>query len=373
MSSQARIAAILRRDWSAAGEPAETNDALVEGACAHGVAPLVYRAFSDAGRLEALSPGVRRRFRAVASHAVLVESIRDADLRLTLGALAERGIEPLVFKGTALAHTHYVQPWLRTRGDTDLLVPAGRTAETCEVLEGLGFVRLNRPMGHRVTHQCRYAAVRQGVEIAYDVHWKIADPHAFADLFSYAELRAEAVRLPGHDVHVPSPVHALLVACIHRVAHHYDTDALFLLCDLDLLARRLTDAEWKRVEILAGEKQVRAVCARSLQRARGQLGTPVPAWVGPASAGGLAAGEPTVRFLAPGLRRVDMLASDLRALDTWGARVQLIRQHVFPSPGYLLGRLPSRSRLWVPLLPALYVHRAIRGFAAWMRPLNGHR
>ena len=41
-----------------------------------------------------------------------------------------------------------------------------------------------------------------------------------------------------------SPVHALLVACIHRVAHHRGTERLIWLLDIHLLASRLEEREW---------------------------------------------------------------------------------------------------------------------------------
>ena len=53
---------------------------------------------------------------------------RTRELVRVAGALEGAGCRPIVFKGAALAHTHYRQPWLRPRLDVDVLVAErGRT------------------------------------------------------------------------------------------------------------------------------------------------------------------------------------------------------------------------------------------------------
>ena len=58
-----------------------------------------------------------------------------------------------------------------------------------------------------------------------------------------------------------------------------------------------------------------------------------------------------------------MIAS-MRGLPAVGDRVRLVRDVLLPSPGYMLGAYGLRDNALGPwLLPALYVHRNVRG--AW--------
>jgi hypothetical protein len=74
--------------------------------------------------------------------------------------------------------------------------------------------------------------------------------------------------------------------------------------------------------------------------------------------------EQTATFLAPRRRQVDVLASDLGALGNWRARAELIRQHLFPPPQYILKKYRRRNRAWLPLL---YARRMLTGVPRWLR------
>ena len=339
---------------------------MVDAAVEHGIAPLLYVSLRETGRLEAQAPQVRAALGRVAREAMLVEPVLDEDMHRVLDALAAEGIRPLVFKGAALAHTHYAEPWLRPRVDVDLLIRRDEAPRAANILERLGYARATRPTGDHVTHQFTYLGASGGVPTAYDVHWRIADPQAFADTFSFDELDAASAPLPGtQTARTLSDVHALLVACMHRVAHHYDADSLILVCDIDRLARRFTIADWDRFVALAAAKRIRAVSARGLALAHSCFATPVPPHVHTAL--GAADDEPSAAYLRQHLRKIDILRSDLRQLGSWRARLKLLREHLFPSPAYLLASSGSTRRSFVP---ALYLLRIVRGASAWFRPLR---
>jgi hypothetical protein len=218
-----------------------------------------------------------------------------------------------------------------------------------------------------VTHQFTYVNTRHGLPLAFDVHWKLSDPQPFADLFSFGELADEAVPVPalapaaralGHE-------HALLVACTHRIAHHFDRTILIDLCDIDLLTRRLGPAAWERVVALATGKRISKVTLRGLDLASNLLGTSIPGHVRQALASS-SADEPTSGYLSEGFRKVDVLKADLRALG-WRDRFTLVREHLLPPPSFVL-RSAGQTR--PALLPALYLLRIARGAHAWFRPLR---
>jgi hypothetical protein len=202
--------------------------------------------------------------------------------------------------------------------------------------------------------------------VAYDVHFRIADPQAFAGLLTYGELADEAVPVPalGPDARAIGDLHALVVALFHRVAHHYDVERLMLLYDVDLIARRLDAAAWARFDEVVREKRIMRVALRGLEMAVQFFGTPVPPTIveGLRSATGR---EPTADYLRPRFRKVDILVSDLRLLTGWRSRFKLIREHLFPPPAYILASYGRTHRV---LVPALYLHRAARGAVEWFRP-----
>jgi len=366
MAAAEALAACLRSP-SSSTTPAVSLDPEV---CRHireqGAGPLVYRALREARRLEVQPAPVRDELARLAREEAMIEPFRRQEVERVLDALADAGVKALVFKGTALAYTCYPDPALRPRLDTDLFIRREDAALAASVLEGLGCSRTLRTSGEHVTHQFTYISGRHGLQLAFDLHWKISDPQVFADLFSFEELDRDSRAVPflGRSARVPGVAHSLVIACAHRVAHHYDREVFIDFCDIDRLARSLDDRGWAHVVTLAQVKQLRRVTLRGLTLASDRLGTPVPAQVLEELAGSGEA-EPTAAFLTAGLRKVDVLRADLRELG-WSDRLKLIREHVFPSPAFVLR---SYGKTHVAWLPALYLLRIARGAGRWFRPL----
>lgn len=338
---------------------------LLAHAEAHGVAPLLADRLGEADLTASLAPGVRAALEGARRGAVLLEAVQTPHMVRVLGALVAAGVAPIVFKGAALAVTHYRASWLRPHSDVDLLVPPEQAALAGAILERQGCRKAARPEGALVTYQTRFLGAAGAVDCAYDLHWRVADPQLFGHLFDYESLRAEGVSGPVAGALMPGPVHALLIACVHRVAHHFDTDRLLLLWDIDRIARGLTTVDWERFVALAEAGGIRAVCLRGVDLAARLLDTPVP----PEVRARLAAGvdEPSARFVGGTIRRVDVLRSDMARLPGWKARLTLVREHLFPSPAYMAARY-GVERSW--LLPVLYVDRVLRGVGGWFRPVQ---
>jgi hypothetical protein len=167
----------------------------------------------------------------------------------------------------------------------------------------------------------------------------------------------------GAHARAPHSLHALLLACVHRVAHHAGDENFLWLYDIRLLAESLSNAEAAEFVMFATERRVAAVCADSLRVAAAATGTrlPVPlrSWLDRAPWQGTL--EPTAMFLQP-RREVDHLVSDLGSLPTLAARTRLVWQHLFPGPGYMLHKYGAHTR-W--LLPYLYLKRIVQGAPRW--------
>jgi Uncharacterised nucleotidyltransferase len=367
VSIKAAELASLLRDPTQLHSADALDASVVAAAREHGVAPLLYVALRDVGMLANVAPAIRDAFARDAREAMLVDSCRRPHVARLLADLADAGITALVFKGAPLAHTHYEQPWLRLYTDVDLLVRDEDMDAAATRLERIGCVRLPRPHGAHVTHQFTCAGSFGGVTVAYDVHRRIADPHVFADVLPFDDLLRDSIHVPqlGPSVRAPCAVHALAIACIHRVAHHYDADTLFQIVDIDRLARQFEAGDWIRFTALAQAGAIRAVCARGLTLSHAWLGTPLPENV--LDALRTNGDERTAAYLRDGFRKVDILASDLNSLPTWRLRVALLREHLFPPADYLLSVSDHNNRA---TLPFLYARRIVRGARAWFLPLR---
>jgi hypothetical protein len=219
--------------------------------------------------------------------------------------------------------------------------------------------------GGLIAHQRQYQRRdRYGRTDFVDLHWKITNPHLFAEALTFDELAAAAQSIPqlGEHAHGLSRVHALILACVHRVAHHRNSDLLVWLYDIHMLAGSLDAGERTAFLELAASKRLRSICASGLDIARLKYGTSHPAgWLdrlrpGPDEI------EPTAAFLQHGMRRVDILLSDLRAVDGWTRKTRLLREHLFPPAAYMRARYGHDT----PLLLA-YVGRVMTGVGKWFR------
>ncbi len=359
------IVSVLRGDRvSARALAAVAPEEICQTAQRHGVLPLV--ADRLANRLD-VPFRLSTRLEHEAVRLAAADLVREAELRRLLAAFDRAQLRPLLIKGVALAHSQYRRPDLRQRLDTDLLIPLDGRAAADRLLLEAGYEAVAHVSGTWVNHQAPYVRRQDGATIhVLDLHWRIANPQPFANVLTYDELMRDAVALPrlGATAVGPSPVHALLLACVHRVAHHRDADLLVWLYDVHLLAGGFETGDWERFLTLMRARAVASVCRETLQRTSERFGTSIPDLVW--TDGGPAAGRAdrsTAEYLLPGRRPVHDVVSDLRALPNWGARWRLVREHLFPPARYMRDvYAPSSS---APL-PVLYARRAFRGARRWL-------
>jgi hypothetical protein len=289
-----------------------------------------------------------------------VEAVRDTlrlrELLRVVSALETGGCAPVVFKGAALALTHYPDSWLRPRLDTDVLVDPACRARAAAALAALGYERPPMTSGRYVMHQEMHVRGDAVVgEHVVDLHWKLANPNLLAALPAHADLRGRvvAVAAAGGTVHVASPADALVIACVHRAAHHAGSEELLWLHDIHAVAVRLTAEEWTVAARIAVQGRVAAIVRAGLELAAGAFGTVAPrATLEILSAG---AHEPSAVLLRPDLRPLDRVKADVTVL---GARAgaRLIAEHLFPPAAYMREKYGFRSGA---LLPLAYARRIV--------------
>jgi hypothetical protein len=310
---------------------------------------------------------LRAAFHATANEAAITDLLRESELRRLLDELARAGVRALLLKGSQLAYSHYARSDLRPRVDSDLLIRLDDLPVVQNVLGRLGYEAKDGQLsGSLVIAQALYVKRSRGRLLhAVDVHWKVSSPQVFAEMLSYRELSERAMPLPalGPSARGLSSVDALLVACIHRIAHHLDSDRLIWLYDIKLIAERLNATEWQAFLALAADRKVAAVCLHSLRRTDTLFPGTTPAWVWDAARAATGTDvELSAGYLTP-RPQAHLMLDDLRALPTWRDRGRLIRQHVFPPASFMRRTYAPESR--APL-PVLYGLRFIRGATRWL-------
>ena len=334
----------------------------------HGVQPLLYAQLRPSAAWASWPSDLRQTLSDEAASQLVVDMIQGQETVKVLEALSQSGVRPLLMKGVALAHTHYRSPHLRPRGDADMLIRRADRETACGVLTELGYQRLNTTRGELVSYQSNWNKLdRHGVTHAIDLHWRVNNCQIFAEAVSYDELLSGSVAIQVMGARALGPVHALLLACMHRVTHvtaswwvndrrHYG-DRLIWLYDIHLLASRMSSQELTEFVRLAVERRLKTICIDGLSHSQRCFATLLPDEVlGALSAAGPP--EPSARYLDPG--RLRFMVRDIRSLSNVCDRLRLASEHLFPPAGYMLKKYAVSQRAWLPIL---YLRRAVQGIS----------
>jgi len=339
-----RLCAVL----AGAGAPGAADD-LFDLARAHGVEELLAQRVRAPDRL-----------RQAAVQALSVER----DVIEICDAAPRHGLDALLLKGSALAYTHYPAPYLRPRGDIDLLIRRDDLDRAADMLARMGYERSLEADAEIWTGQRHYLRMSATGPVMVDLHWRIANPLVFADALAFDEVWPRSAPVPalGTSARTLSPADSLLLACLHRVAHHQDRVHLLWLWDIHLLVSRMSAGEFASFASGAAGAKLGVVCARGLALARECFGTAVPDDLLAELAA--AKGEPAAAFVGAAFSPFGVALGDLAALSGWRARAALVREHLFPPAAYMRRRYPRWPAV---LLPIAYVHRVVAGAPRWLR------
>jgi hypothetical protein len=260
-------------------------------------------------------------------------------------ALRAHDITPLFIKGTALAESIYPSRGLRPRADVDLVVAPSEAERTVDALRALGYVAEMSPR-NAPSAQVMLRGAHAGDVI--DLHWAVSNLRELARLFDVDALRANGTTTAS-GLRIPLAIDSLLIACVHRVAHHHGDDRLIWLYDLVLLWHSLTPDERERFRERAIEGEIVAICAEGLSRAF--------EWFASDEAPPLertSHRERSESYLDPQRLRISELIAELRAAK--GERLRFLRLLAFPSAEQMRARFPGTRNVALPLL---YVRRAL--------------
>lgn len=339
--------------------------ALVDAAAVEQVVPLALRGLR---RIEAAGRRVPSAHLDAMRHAARRWALYEALQRRAAAEVLDRAADvPLLFfKGAALAYALYESPADRMRLDWDLLVDPSRVLEAERALLSAGFLKDLKKPGRIRVRQHSYRRDTGDGECAIDLHTGVFNAPALAERIAFADLHALSVALPA--LHPTARgiggAEALVLACLHRLAHHPGENRLVWDCDIRLLTERL-DGGMTDVIRRARAWEAGPLVAHEISRVAGKAGGALPADT--TRALDILAAQPSrlVPFIREDRSRGDDFMLDWRALG-WRDRAALARETFMPDAGFVRASSPSR----LPL-PLLYVRRIAAGAAAWLRRPNG--
>lgn len=338
---------------------------------AEGAAPLIAAAERDgvAGLLvHAAGPDADPQLIAIRRRLMLEEDLRVTEMRRVVQALGAAGIRAVILKGSALAYTHYPEPWCRTRADLDVLVPRPQRDAAGRVLRAAGYVPGDLVSGTWLMQQDLWEReLAPGAVQFVDVHVEFTNRVFFASRLPAADGLARAVPAPFAGPHgwQLDPADALIFSCIHRVAHHPREARLIWTSDIARQALACSPDASMALVRRASRSGVAAICAHELQAARalwgGRVGAFADAVIDALSEAGRH--EASRAFLRADRGQAGDLWLDLRALPAWSDRGRLIAEHLFPPRAFML-RQPGATRR---NLPWRYARRILAGPIKWGR------
>lgn len=343
---RAWLASALRGERPAWKGDAVAAEALYGCAVTEGVAALVHAN----GATDALPKAVAARFAAFERGRVIASLPEQAELARVVHALAQAGVPTLLLKGGALAQWLYPSAHLRPRVDIDLLFVDEAAVERGEAaLRPLGYAATDPSAGPRTGYErSLHRTDANGQAHHVDAHWRLSNLAVFADALHWDDLAPAAIALPAIDpaARGPGPVHALLHACVHRIANlpaepgsNAHGDRLLWLYDIDLLARRLAPDKVESLRRIAIERGLAGACADGLRHAQAAFATPLP--------------EAAMRSLEEAAHgeSFDVGKARQRWYQEWRnlravsprERLAWARERLFPNADYMRDQYPSKG------------------------------
>jgi hypothetical protein len=339
------------------------EDAILDAAHDHDVDVLVRHLSRARGGWPLLSARLRAALDTRARNESVLNILRSRELGRVLHRLRDARLPVFVIKGAAIAHTHYPAPYLRPRYDTDLLVRKDDFARAGLTLVEMGYRRVNSVSREAVRTQWTFERrLAGGIPEYIDLHWAISNRPLFADMLTFDELLTDAVAIKSHvtdalEFDTPGPVHALLLACIHRVAHHNGWPKLIWLYDMKLLADGLSALEWRRFHELASVKQIGSLCREALTTTSATVGLSSQAKIAMIGSHSRTA-EPSAAYLGSVGTRWRSLALDLLSAPGLLAKLRLVVGHAFPDTAYMRAAYGTSGTVG---LATAYLRRVVVG------------
>jgi hypothetical protein len=245
----------------------------------HGVMPLAYRRLKGSFA-DAVPPSRLSRLAELYKQNAARNLYLTGEMLRALDALEGAGVEPIPYKGPALAREAYGDTALRQFVDLDILVRPRDVWEASAALEREGFEPHFRLRGER--EQAAFLRLsyvqlftRPGDGLAVELHWGVA-PRFFNFPFRIERLWESCGRLTvaGRSVRAVAPEFLILLLCVHGNKDLWAR--LEWVSALDALLTREPQFDAETLLREAGAHRATRVLLLGLALARDLLETPLP-------------------------------------------------------------------------------------------------
>ena len=179
-------------------------------------------------------------------------------------------IDALIFKGAANAYLLYPQPQHRTHADIDILI---RETDFQAVKNGLGTLEFEfdsiNPTKFGPFQSSAVINEAGKAPINFDIHWKINNRLALANVLEFDELmqRAIAIEDYGNKIKAFSYRDAVLAACIHEAGClEVEKSKLISIYDVHLLLQKMDDQALETLATTARDKKIGQVLHQYLTK-----------------------------------------------------------------------------------------------------------
>ena len=254
----------------------------VSAASEQRIGPLLWRALGAAGSLDGLGPdGAALGGVADASRMEALLLLPRA-VALAVRPLTDAGLEPVVFKGPAVA-ARYPEPGLRPMDDIDLLLPQADHRRALDALGHAGW-QVARPEGRDTN-----ATVLTHLEVPsffLEVHYALEGASQRMTALDPGTLWAmrQPLECAGTSAFGLPPAEELVVLATHAGGPHHRFVRLVWMADLAMIvgaaATYGAPIDWERVRAVAGAARCVTVVGAALEMAR-RAGLDAPAGLFP--------------------------------------------------------------------------------------------
>jgi len=254
----------------------------VSAASEQRIGPLLWRALGAAGSLDALGPdGVALGGVADASRMEALLLLPRA-VALSVRPLTDAGLEPVVFKGPAVA-ARYPEPGLRPMDDIDLLLPQADHRHALDALGHAGW-QVARPEGRDTN--ATVLTHREVPSFFLEVHYALEGASHRVTALDPGTLWAmrQPLECAGTSAFGLPPAEELVVLAAHAGGPHHRFVRLVWMADLAMIVGAAAThgevVDWDRVRAVAGAARCVTVVGATLEMAR-RAGLDAPAGLFP--------------------------------------------------------------------------------------------
>ena len=250
----------------------------VSAASEQRIGPLLWRALGAAGSLDAIGPDGAALGGLADAARMEAMLLLPRTVALAVRPLTDAGLEPVVFKGPAVA-ARYPDPGLRPMDDIDLLLPQADHRRALDALGHAGW-HVARP-GGRATN-ATVLTHREVPSFFLEVHYALESASHRVTALDPGTLWAmrQPLECMGTSAFGLPPAEELVVLAAHAGGPHHRFVRLVWMADLAMIvgaaATHGAAVDWDRVRAVAGAARCVTVVGAALEMAR-RAGLDAPA------------------------------------------------------------------------------------------------